>query len=192
MSVSVDLFVGSSHRNTGGQDFNRPHQMDHLSLLGTSPSVSVASFLPICWMSLEFRQILTFLCFGPVSNPECRYLASSSKDSSVRIWDTVLGRCEKILTGHTQSVTCLKWGGDGLLYTSSQDRTVKVWRAQDVSAWCLSTPLDDLFQSVALILAFMPDLMLHVGHHVQDTAGPRPLGEHSSTQHRLRPAHWSF
>lgn len=68
-----------------------------------------------------------------VRNPECRYLASSSKDGSLRIWDTVLGRCEKILTGHTQSVTCVKWGGDGLLYTSSQDRTVKVWRAKDVS-----------------------------------------------------------
>lgn len=75
-----------------------------------------------------------FLCFAPVSNPECRYLASSSKDGSIRVWDTVLGRCEKILTGHTQSVTCVKWGGDGLLYTSSQDRTVKVWRAKDVSA----------------------------------------------------------
>lgn len=70
-----------------------------------------------------------------VRNPECRYLASSSKDGSLRIWDTVLGRCEKILTGHTQSVTCVKWGGDGLLYTSSQDRTVKVWRAKDVSCY---------------------------------------------------------
>uniref|UniRef100_A0A087YJQ8 Notchless protein homolog 1 n=1 Tax=Poecilia formosa TaxID=48698 RepID=A0A087YJQ8_POEFO len=69
---------------------------------------------------------ITWLCWEPLHlNPECRYLASSSKDGSVRIWDTVLGRYEKILTGHTQSVTCVKWGGDGLLYTSSQDRTVK-------------------------------------------------------------------
>uniref|UniRef100_A0A7N8WVB4 Notchless protein homolog 1 n=1 Tax=Mastacembelus armatus TaxID=205130 RepID=A0A7N8WVB4_9TELE len=75
---------------------------------------------------------ITWLCWEPLHlNPECRYLASSSKDGSVRIWDTVLGRCEKILTGHTQSVTCVKWGGDGLLYTSSHDRTVKVWRAKD-------------------------------------------------------------
>uniref|UniRef100_A0AAX7SYS3 Notchless protein homolog 1 n=1 Tax=Astatotilapia calliptera TaxID=8154 RepID=A0AAX7SYS3_ASTCA len=75
---------------------------------------------------------ITWLCWEPLHlNPECRYLASSSKDGSIRIWDTVLGRCEKILTGHTQSVTCVKWGGDGLLYTSSQDRTVKVWRAKD-------------------------------------------------------------
>uniref|UniRef100_A0A3P8UAR3 Notchless protein homolog 1 n=1 Tax=Amphiprion percula TaxID=161767 RepID=A0A3P8UAR3_AMPPE len=75
---------------------------------------------------------ITWLCWEPLHlNPECRYLASSSKDGSIRVWDTVLGRCEKILTGHTQSVTCVKWGGDGLLYTSSQDRTVKVWRAKD-------------------------------------------------------------
>uniref|UniRef100_A0AAR2IUW5 Notchless protein homolog 1 n=1 Tax=Pygocentrus nattereri TaxID=42514 RepID=A0AAR2IUW5_PYGNA len=76
---------------------------------------------------------ITWLCWEPLHlNPECRYLASSSKDCSIRIWDTVLGRCDKILTGHTQSVTCVKWGGDGLLYTSSQDRTIKVWRAKDV------------------------------------------------------------
>ncbi|TNN63432.1 Notchless 1 [Liparis tanakae] len=67
---------------------------------------------------------ITWLSWEPLHlNPECRYLASSSKDGSIRVWDTVLGRCEKILTGHTQSVTCVKWGGDGLLYTSSQDRT---------------------------------------------------------------------
>lgn len=28
-------------------------------------------------------------------------------------------------------MTVVKWGGSGLLYTASQDRTVKVWRAKD-------------------------------------------------------------
>lgn len=75
---------------------------------------------------------ITWLCWEPLHlNPECRFLASASKDCSVRIWDTVLGQCCKILTGHAQSVTCLKWGGDNLIFSSSQDRTIKVWRAED-------------------------------------------------------------
>uniref|UniRef100_A0A9L0JZT0 Notchless protein homolog 1 n=1 Tax=Equus asinus TaxID=9793 RepID=A0A9L0JZT0_EQUAS len=75
---------------------------------------------------------ITGLSWEPLhANPECRYVASSSKDGSVRVWDTTAGRCERILTGHTQSVTCLRWGGDGLLYSASQDRTIKVWRAHD-------------------------------------------------------------
>eukprot|EP00069_Balaena_mysticetus_P020514 bmy_02909T0 len=75
---------------------------------------------------------ITALSWEPLhANPECRYVASSSKDGSVRVWDTAAGRCERILTGHTQSVTCLRWGGDGLLYSASQDRTIKVWRAHD-------------------------------------------------------------
>ena len=35
------------------------------------------------------------------------------------------------LTGHTMSVTCLRWGGSGLIYSASQDRTIKVWRSDD-------------------------------------------------------------
>lgn len=41
-------------------------------------------------------------------------------------------------------------------------------------------------QVVALIGAFLPPL---TGRHVQDLAGPRPLGQHSGPQHGLRPAH---
>jgi WD40 repeat protein len=35
------------------------------------------------------------------------------------------------LTSHTMSVKCLKWGGGGLIYSASQDRTIKVWRTTD-------------------------------------------------------------
>lgn len=60
-----------------------------------------------------------------------RYLASSSKDSTIRIWDTQRGQAVFIMSGHLQSVTCIRWSGTNLIYSSSQDRTIKVWRAED-------------------------------------------------------------
>jgi len=64
-------------------------------------------------------------------NPECRRLASSSKDNDVRIWDTVLCQSVMTLAGHMKAVTVVKWGGTGVIYSASQDRTVRVWRAED-------------------------------------------------------------
>ncbi|CAH2262853.1 notchless protein homolog 1 [Pararge aegeria] len=78
------------------------------------------------------KQWVTALAWEPyIRNPECRKLASSSKDGDVRIWDTVTGHTILSLTGHSKAVTCVKWGGTGLIYTSSQDRTIKVWRSED-------------------------------------------------------------
>ncbi|XP_050428981.1 notchless protein homolog 1 [Adelges cooleyi] len=78
------------------------------------------------------KQWITALCWAPYHlSPECRIFASSSKDGDIRIWDVILGQCQRSLTSHTRSITCLKWGGTGLLYSASQDRTIKVWRADD-------------------------------------------------------------
>ncbi|BES95840.1 Hypothetical protein NTJ_08649 [Nesidiocoris tenuis] len=77
-------------------------------------------------------QWITALVWKPYhSDAACRYFASSSKDGDIRIWDASLGKCQKILSGHTRCVTALQWGGAGLLYSASQDRTIKVWRADD-------------------------------------------------------------
>lgn len=86
------------------------------------------SKLVICFFDVSFRVDYAFS-----RNPECRFFVSSSKDNDLRIWDSVLFRTVRVLAGHTASVTCVRWGGDGLIYSSSQDRTIKVWRAEDVS-----------------------------------------------------------
>jgi len=71
---------------------------------------------------------VTFICFEPLHlDPECRRMATSSKDHTVRIWNIQSGRCETTVCGHLDSVECVKWGGTGLLYTASRDRTIKVW-----------------------------------------------------------------
>ncbi|CAK1551169.1 unnamed protein product [Leptosia nina] len=78
------------------------------------------------------KQWITALAWEPyLRNPECRKLASSSKDGDCRIWDTLTGNTILNLSGHSKAVTGVKWGGTGLIYTSSQDRTIKVWRAED-------------------------------------------------------------
>jgi len=78
------------------------------------------------------NKYITCIVWEPMNcNPECRRVASSSKDTTIWIWDTVLQRCEIVLTGHSMSVTCIKWSANGLIYSASQDRTVKVWRGED-------------------------------------------------------------
>ncbi len=82
------------------------------------------------------RAFITALSFEPMHVAEDddaigRRLASASKDGDVRVWDTKTSKCLFSLTSHTMSVTCLRWGGLGLIYSASQDRTVKVWRSDD-------------------------------------------------------------
>ena len=58
-------------------------------------------------------------------------LASASKDATVRVWSTNQQTIELVLSGHKGSVSCVKWGGTGFIYTGSHDKTVKVWNAKD-------------------------------------------------------------
>ncbi|XP_016906333.2 notchless protein homolog 1 [Apis cerana] len=81
---------------------------------------------------LGHKMWITSLCWEPYhKNSECQYLVSASKDCDLRIWDTIRSQTVRILSGHTKSVTCVKWGGNDLIYSASQDRTIKVWRAED-------------------------------------------------------------
>ncbi|KAH8703410.1 putative ribosome biogenesis protein Rsa4 [Talaromyces proteolyticus] len=57
-------------------------------------------------------------------------LASASKDSTVRVWDVINKRIEMVLS-HKDSVTCVRWGGIGKIYTASLDKTVRVWSAKE-------------------------------------------------------------
>lgn len=58
---------------------------------------------------------------------------TASKDMSLKVWRVGAG-LQFPLTGHTACVTCVKWGGQDLIYSSSQDRTVMVWSAHDGSS----------------------------------------------------------
>ncbi|KAL3791586.1 hypothetical protein ACHAW5_009970 [Stephanodiscus triporus] len=66
---------------------------------------------------------------GP--NGMCERLVTSSKDGLAKVWNVRTRRCEATLSGHLDGVECVKWGGEGLIYTASRDRTIKVWNAND-------------------------------------------------------------
>ena len=60
-----------------------------------------------------------------------RRFVSGSKDGRLKIWDAVTRRCTVSLSGHQMAVTCLKWGGDGLIYSSSRDCQISIWDSED-------------------------------------------------------------
>lgn len=57
-------------------------------------------------------------------------LATASKDGTVRVWDVETGLCQFSLNGHTSSVSCIRWGGQGHIFSGSHDKTLKVWETQ--------------------------------------------------------------
>ncbi|KAF0894808.1 hypothetical protein E2562_003692 [Oryza meyeriana var. granulata] len=74
------------------------------------------------------RKWITAVSWEPVHlQAPSRRFVSASKDGDARIWDITTRKCVIALTGHTNSVTYVKWGGDGLIYTGSEDCLIKVW-----------------------------------------------------------------
>eukprot|EP00951_Prasinocladus_malaysianus_P027696 scaffold249848_cov47-Prasinocladus_malaysianus.AAC.1 len=39
--------------------------------------------------------------------------------------------CQYVLSAHTKAITCVKWGGEGLIYSASQDCTIIAWAADE-------------------------------------------------------------
>ncbi|EGR31123.1 notchless family protein, putative [Ichthyophthirius multifiliis] len=72
---------------------------------------------------------VTSLSWEPLhKNAKCSRLVSCSKDMSIRIWDALTFSCIICFGGHTKAITKVIWGGQDLIYTSSEDTTIKVWQ----------------------------------------------------------------
>jgi len=66
------------------------------------------------------------LCLCVLPNRDA--IATSSKDSSIRLWNTVTGQVLTVLTGHVEAVTALCCcPSSNVLYSASIDLTLKAW-----------------------------------------------------------------
>ncbi|WZZ89159.1 hypothetical protein YC2023_117738 [Brassica napus] len=95
----------------------------------TDTRIGFSQLLGLRMVSISVRRNGSLVSRGnPVhlSSP-CRRFVTSSKDGDARIWDVTLKKSLICLSGHTLAVTCVKWGGDGIIYTGSQDCTIKMW-----------------------------------------------------------------
>lgn len=60
-------------------------------------------------------------------NAKCEHLVSSSKDCTVKIWNSNNQTCIMTFGNHKACVTKVLWGGQGYIYSGSEDKTIKVW-----------------------------------------------------------------
>lgn len=64
-------------------------------------------------------------------------LCSGSKDGTIKVWDSVSRVCLLTMSGHSSSVSCVKWNGVGIIYSASHDKTIRGWEAK--SGKCIQT-----------------------------------------------------
>lgn len=96
------------------------------------------------------KQNVTSVTFSPNGN----YIASSSEDKTVRLWDLDGYPVGKPFRGHEDYVNAINFSPDGrYIVTGSSDKTVRLWNLQDNS---IGTPFKG-HQGVVRSVAFSPD-----------------------------------
>lgn len=95
----------------------------------------VSTFIPPVSL-YSFCRWISWIAWEPLHASvtiESRRFASGSKDCTVKIWDYAKQGNRQVMSfgQHSKGVTCVKWGGEGLLYSAGMDREINVWRVAD-------------------------------------------------------------
>lgn len=106
-----------------------PHQKKKRGIRGSTNGQEPPSSEPIWIKSIAHKQYISALAWEPLHLNEGKgeRLVTSSKDGTCKIWNVRTKLSLMTLSGHTDSVEAVKWGGEGFIYTASRDRTIKVW-----------------------------------------------------------------
>lgn len=95
-------------------------------------------------------------------SPDGKFVATGSRDKTLKIWDTLKGTELHHLKGHTSNVFGVCWSPDGKSVCSgSRDKSIKIWSAS--SGLCTHTLLEH--KNIVRCVAWSPD-----GKHILSTS----------------------
>lgn len=81
------------------------------------------------WHLQAHKKWITAISWEPMHrNRLCNRLVTASKDGVLKIFNSI-NRQSSSLSGHTDTVNCVRWGGEGFIYSAGRDRTIRVWDA---------------------------------------------------------------
>lgn len=119
-----------------------------LGLLHGAPSRLIAAGEAPQPISVVFAH--TDVVSGLRFTPDGRYLASSSRDRTVKVWDIEEGKLVHRLTRHEGPVNALDMSSDGLwLASGSTDKTVRIWDVRTGEQTQILTPHPSTVMSVS-------------------------------------------
>lgn len=101
----------------------------------------------------EKNKIISALSCSPTSNQ----VASISSDHKILILDPIIASFNKILSGHTDIVTCIMYSSDGKrIISGSKDSTIKIWSAENYQLINTLSGHDSGIVSVSISVSFLP------------------------------------
>jgi WD40 repeat protein len=90
-------------------------------------------------------------------SPDAKFLATGSRDKTIKLWDATSGKELRQLKGHGSNVFGVAWSHDGVyLASASRDKLVKIWNPHNGECLITLTGHTQNAIGVEWVRAFLP------------------------------------